>query len=317
MALPATSTLTAWTRNNFIPLIADNIYNSNPVFIRMRKRAMAKDGGPNIEQPVLYNKPAVQRFSGFDVLNIAPIEYGNNAVFSWGQYAVPIILAMTDDLNNSGTYALANLLTTQMQNAEKALKDGIGTDLFSDGTAANSLTGLIAAVDDGTNVATYGGINRSTYTWWAAKYAANGGTGRQLTKYLIQNMMGRCSIDNERPTLLVTKQEVFDKVLLMEDPKQMFVNETLANANFTNFTYQGRPMVVDSHVTTPNSNHQIYFLNENWLHLYFHKDCNFKLDKFQKPFNQAVIGSFMYWRGQLITSSPRLQGRLVDIDPTL
>lgn len=310
--------LTAFTRKHFLPTVVDQIYGSNPIFVRMRSRAMPLDGGLNIEQFVTYAIPtAGGTYSGYDVLNVTPSEQFTQATFNWAHYYEPIPFAGTDDRKNSGKNAIVNLLKATIMNAEKAMKDRMGTHLLSNGSVSNSIVGLLAAVDDGTNTASYGGINRSTYTWWQAQYAANGGTGRALTKYLMQNMFGQCTIDNDRPTLLLTSQGVFDKYYLMVDPKQLIMDEKLAASGFLNLLFNGRPIVVDSHITTPNSNHQIYFLNENYLHLYYHKDCNFMLRPFQRPVNQDVIVAYILWMGQFICSSPRMQGRVIDIDPAL
>lgn len=307
------------TRKYLLPTVIDNIYNSNALFVRFRNKKMLLDGGSQIEQPVLYDKPTAQTFSGYDTLNMNPVEDVTAAYYNWAMYQIPVMISGTEDLNNSGKYAMINQLTLAMQNAEQGLKDKMGTDLFAASTGANDIVGILAFVDDGTNTATYGSINRTTYTWWASKYGANGGTGRQLTAYLLQNMFGQCTIDNQQPDLLVTDQAVSNKLLLMQDGKQFFTQDTsnLAPVSFQNLVYKGRPVLVDSHITTPSSNSQIYFLNERTMTFYVHKDCDFFLRPFREPFNQFVIGSQIMWRGQLVGNQPRLNGRLVDIDATL
>jgi len=317
--MPLTDKATVATRKYLLPTIVDNIYNSNALFVRFRNKKRILDGGNQIEQPVLYDKPTAQTFSGYDTLNMNPVEDMTAAFYNWAMYQVPVMISGTEDLNNSGKYAMVNQLTLACQNAEQALKDKMGTDLFAASSGANDIVGILAYVDSGTNTATYASIDRTTYTWWAAKYGANAAVGRQLTAYLIQNMFGQCSIDNNQPDLLVTDQSVVNKMMLMQDGKQFFTQDTsnLAPVSFQNLVYKGRPVVVDSHITTPNSLSQIYFLNERTIDLYVHKDCDFFLRPFREPFNQFVIASQIMWRGQLVGNQPRLNGRLIDIDPTL
>lgn len=312
-----TDQLTSFTRKNFIPTVVDNVYASNALFVRLKSRMIPLDGGTSIEVPVLYTKRVAQNFSGYDVLTVAPVEQATVATFNWAFYAIDVTLSGTDDLKNSGKWALVNNLKINIQNAEKGLKDSMGTDLFGTGSASNSIVGLQAAVDDGTNTATYGSINRTTSTWWKAQYAANGGAARPLTMYTLQNMMGKCTIDNDRPSMLVSTQVMFDKYFLLSSPKQIFMDSDLARNGFTNLTFNGRPFVVDSHVPTISSLHQVFYLNENYLKFYYHKDANFLMRPFMQPFNQWVIGSFIVWAGQLITDNSRMHGRMVDFDPTL
>lgn len=313
-----TDQLTSFTKKYFLPVVVDNIYASNAMFVRLRSKAEPLDGGRQITQQVIYAQPtSVGTYRGMDTLDIAVSEEFTEANFDWAQYYASIVLDGRSDRINSGKTAVVNLLKAKMQNAEKSLKDLMGTHVLGSGTDTNGIVGLQAMIDDGTNTATYGSIDRTTYTWWKAKYAANSGTGRQLTKYLMQNMFGQCTIDNDRPTMLITSQLVFDKYYLMVDPQQRFGEESLAKAGFQNLLFNGRPIVVDSHVATPNSNHQIFFLNENYVTLRYHQDCNFIFVPFQRPINQDAIVGKILWQGQMTSGACRMHGRLIDINPAL
>jgi hypothetical protein len=61
----------------------------------------------------------------------------------------------------------------------------------------------------------------------------------------------------------------------------------------------------------------MYFLNEDYLHLFYHKDRNFYFDPFRRPVNQDAIVGKILWMGQLVCDGPRMQGRLIDLDATL
>ena len=104
-----------------------------------------------------------------------------------------------------------------MEVARLSLSDMFSEQLWGDGTGNNGkdITGIQAAVDDGTNVATYGGINRGTYTWWKSQYfdAQND----VLSLGMINSMITKCTDGSERPDLIVTTPDLWDK--LWELPK--------------------------------------------------------------------------------------------------
>lgn len=313
-----TDQLTAFTRKNYIPVLQDNIYKSNPLFVRLKNRFEFLDGGIQISQPVLYAKDTsnIVRYTGAEVLTVNPSENSTEAVFNWANYAAGMQMLGVEDAKNSGKTVVVNLLKMKVQQAEKSLKDVLGDDIHDD-NATNGVVGIMGAVDDGTNTATYGNINRSTYTWWKANYSANGGTGRAVTRYLLRNMAGLCTIDNDRPNIYVTTQGVLDKMSLMLDSQKYLTDPKLGEAGFMNLVWEGRPVVVDSHIQSPNSNHQLYMLNDNYFHFYVHKDRNFKMRPFMPSVNQDVITAYIYLMACLTCSAPRMSGRIIDLDPTL
>jgi hypothetical protein len=319
MAVPADQ-LTAITRKYYLPRLVDQIFNSNALFSRMQKRSIPLDGGTQITLPLVYaTTGSVFAYTGYDTFSVTPSEEITHALFDWGQYGVTINLSGREDAINSGKSAVVNLLKAKMQVAEKSLRQRMGDDLWSDGTgqAVNGLTGLEAAIDDGTNTATYGSIARGANTWWKAKYSANGAVGRALTLRLMQNMFGDLTIDNDRPTLLMGQQDVYDKYYLILQPAQRFSSTELAEGGFMNLLFNGRPFVVDHRIPQVNSLDQLYFLNEDYLHLYHHKDRNFFLDPFRRSINQDAIVAKILWMGQFVCDQPRQQGRIIDIDSSL
>jgi hypothetical protein len=54
----------------------------------------------------------------------------------------------------------------------------------------------------------------------------------------------------------------------------------------------------------------LYFLNEDFLHLYYHPKEDFRMEPFQKPVNQAVQVAKVFWAGNMGTSNARMQGKL-------
>ena len=197
--------LSSLTRDKFLPVLVDNIFNSNPLAVKLLKNAEMLDGGRKIITPLEYAKNTAQGFySGYDVLDTTPSDPVTSAVWDWKQAYANISISGEEELKNSGDSMVLSLLKSKMGNAERSLKDLFGTKLFGSGTAApgsNEITALCgqgaldninaaaesACIDgDGSTrhaqgaidncIIGYnrslGGVNSSSYTWWESKFAS-------------------------------------------------------------------------------------------------------------------------------------------------
>ena len=65
--------LSALTRDKFIPVLVDNIFNSNVLAFKLLKNAEKLDGGKKILTPLEYGMNTAQGYySGYDVLDTTP-----------------------------------------------------------------------------------------------------------------------------------------------------------------------------------------------------------------------------------------------------
>ena len=310
--------LSAITEKLFIPRLVDNVLNSNILLVFLARKATKLDGGTSIAQPVILavNNSAAS-FSGADLMATDTNTNFDGAEFNWAQYYVTISINGLDAIKNSGRAAVVNLLKSRIQLAEASLRQTMGNHLQLDGTGSGGkdLLGLAAAVDDGTNVGTYGGLSRTTYTNWKSQYSANGGVARALTLALMDTVFGNCTKDNDRPNLIVTSHLAYNAYMSILQPYYRNTGDaSLASSGFSNVLYQGRPVVVDEQVPT-SANHKMWFLNTRYLELYVHADTNFKFVPFIQLARQDQAIAKVLWAGQLVCSSPRMQGQLRDLTP--
>ena len=61
-----------------------------------------------------------------------------------------------------------------MNDATNQMMDGMANALYTNTTNNQAFIGLNGAVDDGTNLVTYGNINRTANTWWQSKVYSAG-----------------------------------------------------------------------------------------------------------------------------------------------
>ena len=149
---------------------ADNVTNNNALLMRLMQkgRKRVEDGGLTIVEELDYTENGTyQRYSGYDVLDISASDVLSAAEYNWRQSAVHVTASGRELRINSGDTRILNLAKARLTNAMRTFKNNISSDIYSDGTAANQINGLQAISPDTTG-GTLGGINGSTYTFWAA-----------------------------------------------------------------------------------------------------------------------------------------------------
>ena len=303
------NTLNSVTREEVIRDVTDNIFNATPVLKWLRSNQVTGKSGTKLQVPVSYARNTnAGSYSGADNFLANSIETATKAEFNWKDYYVSVVFTGDEKDQNKGKNAVVDVIDHKLENARMTMTYQLTTGLFSAGTGNSNkdLTGLLAAVDDGTGTATYGGIERLTdATWWKAKKTA-------LSDYIslaaMQSMYGDLTDGEIRPDMIVTTQDVWDDLWEIITPIQRSDSEKMsANYGFRAITFNGTPVVVDAQCTAG----YMYFLNSKFLKLYPLLGYeNVKWTGWKEPVSQDVgVGQFL-WKGQLACSNCRYQGRI-------
>lgn len=295
--------LNAITEKFFIKKLHDNIFDSNPLLKKLMDGGSYKSvsGGTEIYVPLNYAQTTASGwYQGADTLSTTDNDNISAAAYDWCSLYAGVAITEEDELKNAGDAEQLNLLKSKMQIAEKTLKDSLGTGLFSDGSTAKSIVGLrdIVAVDQ-----TVGGISQSSNSWWQGQVDSSTTT---TTISAMNAVYQDCSIDSEKPDLLVGTRSVYNYYYALLQPQQRFQDEKTASGGFQNLMFNGAPFVHDSHV--PSSH--LFMLNLAHLHLFYHPKRNMAFEPFQKPINQQVKVSRILWMGAFGSSNNRLHGKL-------
>lgn len=295
--------LSAITRKWHLPKLFDNIFDSNAFLARMRKGGsyQSVSGGTAMEIPLAFvANSAGGWFDGLDTLDTTDNDAFTAASYNWTHAYENITISDADQIKNAGDDAkVVDLVGAKTQWAEASLKDLLGTGLYNDGTNANDIVGLRAAVDSTTN--TYGGIDRGTNSWWQPQRDT---TTTTLSIPAMTSLYGDCRIDNDAPTMLISTQDQWDFYHGLLQPQERFQDSDSANGGFRSIMFMSTPYLVDSH--SPSGD--LWMLNEKYLMLKYHPDKNFSFEPFRRPINQAGSFAKIYWSGQFCLSNARLQG---------
>jgi hypothetical protein len=313
-----TNTVTALSRRLILPRITDNVYNSNVLFYRWyHANKFAQQGGTQIEAPLMYKPMAAGgSYQGYQLLNVSPTDSIQNAAWAWKQYFSPVTVDGLTLLRADSPLAIADFIATQLKQAEMDLSDQLGTGLWSDGTSATDIDGLREAVDNGTVAATYGGITRSTNTFWNAQEDTTTAT---LTLAAIQNLFGSCQQGGRAPTIILSTQANYNRYWNLNLSPQQFPVQPggkdmqLAQAGFENLLFNGVPWLVDSHIPTTGSEGNIFLLNEDYFEIVVSTRGDFHLQDFQTPTNQDAMTALLLWAGNLVCTNVQRQGKFTAI----
>lgn len=307
---------------SFLPKIPkkmfDNISKSSPLMYMLMRNQKTWDSGGDTIKPHIKHKQATNRgsYRGYDTLDITPQDTRTDAEFRLKQLYASVVFSGYEQAASSGELAIFKMAEIAMKDAEDALKDLFAQQIFGDGTGNNGkdLLGLKAAVDDGTNVANYAGIDRATYPFWRAQYD---GAAAPLTIQRMRAIFTRCARGGMKnaPDYIVCDLDTWNKYAELIDGKTNIqqplgkLGQEFANLGFVQLSFMGVPVVYDEYCP-PNT---MYFLNSNTINLWVKPGLNFKPTEMVKPPNQDARVGQILWAGELICTEPRANGKIENI----
>jgi hypothetical protein len=300
---------------------ADNISENNALMNRMKKRGKIKpvSGGRTIVQELEYAENGTfKRYSGYELLNIAPSDVFTAAEFNYAQAAVAVSMSGLEMLQNAGEEQVIDLLEGRIRNAERTLANNIAFDLYSDGSAdgGKQIGGLQLLVDSTPAVSTVGGIDAATWTFWrnialdlsTASLAA-------ATSANIQSYMNRVYVDLVRgadaPDLVIADNNYYRLYLESLQAIQRITSDEMAEAGFTSLKYMNADVVLDGGVGGACPTDTMYFLNTEYIHFRPHSARNFSpIGDERYSTNQDAMVKLIGFAGNMTVSNRRLQGVL-------
>lgn len=307
--------------------LADNVTNNNPLLLKLKSKGNVRpfSGGNVILEEIMYNDTSTNNtnsYSGFETLNISPNSPISAAQFSIAQYASAVTISGLEMLQNSGKEQIIDLLEGRIKVAEAQLANRINLDLYGDGTGngGKNLTGLAAAVADSPSSGTYGGISRSTWSFWrnsAFSGVTNGGAAVSAAN--IQSYMTQLAIKLVRGTdkadLIVADNNYYNLYVNSLQAIQRVTDPEMAGSGFASLKFYGggtsADVVLGGGIGNQEPANHMYFLNTDYIFFRPHKDRNFvPISGERQSVNQDAIVKLIGWAGNLTTSGAQFQGVL-------
>lgn len=313
--------LTAVTRRAFIPKMIVQIYNTSPLLAAfLANSQMATGGVSSVSLPVQgapfvnsqwtdysgsFAQPASQQGASLSEFNlkaiITPVPFlGLEGAVQLDHAVVPLIEARMNDATNSAVDALSQA----------------GYNNFSNN---QQLIGLPGAIDDGTNLVTYGGINRTANTWWQAK-VLNGGAAAPTRKLVLQWIASVNKAGGEMPTFGVmgfgTWVNLANDFIGAESyqiqPGQGFDSDAdRPRSAFRALDVAGVPIYADPYCPEGI----LYLMNSNYMNLYVHEMASFAFTGFESLLSNYQLGYIgaVLTLCELVLGKPKTTGRVSNI----
>jgi len=310
--------LTAVTRRAFVPKLVVQIYNSTPLLAALIANAQPATGGvSSVTVPVqgaqfvngqwsdysgTFNQPSVQQgafVSEFDLKAlIVPVPFlGMEGAVQLDHAVIPLIEARMNDAGNVSC-------------------DVMATALYNNTTNLQAFIGLPGAIDDGTNLVTYGNINRSTSTWWKSKvYSA--GNANPTRQNVLQYIAGTVKNGAEVPTFavcgfgtwtLLAQDFVGQESYVITPGKSFDEDKNGPRSGFRALMVGGLPVFADPYC--PEG--QMYFINSNYASLYIHEQAGFAFTGFESTLSNFQLGYIgaVVTLAELVVTKPKAMTRV-------
>src|SRR5581483_10759735 len=298
--------------------VADNVSKHNALYRRLmaKGRIRTEDGGLSIVTPLEYaSNSTYQRYSGFDALNINAVDVLTAAEYPWRQVAVNVAASGLELRTNMGESRIINFTKAKIRNAMNSFKNGLSTDLYSDGTAANQINGLQALIADA-GTGTVGQINSSTFPFWqnqvqSAASPLQGGSALTLGASTIESLMLGLYVAQTRgtdqPDVIVASNDLYTFYEQSQTSLKRYSGEE-ADGGFVSLKYKNADVFFDSSGGIPATH--MYFVNTDYLEAVAHRDANMTVMDELHSVNQDAVVIPVLWMGNLTCSNRFLQGVL-------
>lgn len=347
--------VTTITQDEILPKAVDTILGDNFITFRFLSNAQ-KWNGHQLSRPLKVNKSGLGgSFSGLDTHSTSTAETRVLMTYDLRGYEMPIAIPGMEKAVNRTEAEVMNLVRTEIESAQEDALDSIGTMLYADGTGNTNkdFLGFDALIDDGTSVATIGGLSRTTYTTLAGTRTASGGTLDLDKVATLVSAVSKGSAMRQRPTAFISDETVWDlgESLLTPTVQANYeangmpmvtrtskgpvrAGELKGAMGFVAYTWRGIPWIADEKSTSQT----LWAANENYLQWYGlndpdmkaidlgeggnidgvyveapSKNVGFQWTGFMRPINQYGEVAHIYLLGNFTSWNPGRQGRLTGI----
>lgn len=339
--------VTTTTQDELLPSVVDTILNSN-IFTTRQLASPVKFGGKSKQYPIkVSTNQTFTSFAGFDTFSTSATDNRQLLQFNPSFAQITVTLPYDEMSVNLTDKGIIDMMKLQMASDAQDMADNLGTLFWADGTGngGKDFLGVTALDDDGTNVATIGGLSRSTYTTLKSTVTASSGV---ISIAKLQTLYNAVGSGMQVPTAGYTDKAtyaLYDQLLIPQERvakelsviKGGVVNGTSPKF-FPGLYFAGFAIVPDEKATAQ----QMTFLNEKYIEWAMlpvvpgilterikfvtptikgndYKEMmglGFSWSGWIKPSNQAALIGHIYLGGQLCTNNPKRHGRLTGITST-
>jgi hypothetical protein len=228
-----------------------------------------------------------------------------------------------EQLQNAGREQMIDLLEGRITVAESTMANLLSGGVYADGSGSGGkeLTGLAAAVPTAPTTGTYGGIDRSTWTFWQSQLfdvSTSLAPDTALTPTNVQNafnqLWSKLVRGADRPDLIVLDNVYWSVYLASLQVQQRFTGTETGKLGFPTLKYMDADVVLDGGLGGFCPASTGFFLNTKYIFLRPHSSRNMVPLSPNRRYaiNQDAEVQILAWAGNLTTSGSQFQGRMTN-----
>jgi hypothetical protein len=290
------SELAAITRRAFLPKVYIQLWKSTPLMAALLSHAQVASGGLSPITVPLQGSPMVTiQNVGYDgSFNQPGVLPGlQNAEFNLKGYLTAIPFLGMEGLVQLD-YAVVPLIEARMNDATNVTLDRFATDLFNNLSNNASMIGLPGAIDDGTNLVTYGGVSRTANIFWKSTFVNNAAPTNPTRNLLLQYIAQVTKVTGEIPkigicgfgTWTALAQDFTSQERYVVTPTSAFGADNKVSALFRALDVAGVPVYADPYCPEGT----LYLINSDYLSLYIHERAGFYFTGFESTLPNGQFG---------------------------
>ena len=157
-----TARVTGTTTRKLYSKVVDQVLNSPTYYSRLVSAGKPFEGSTEDVTYDVTSDTSGQFFTGLETLNSSATNTTATGSYGHTAFTQPVVSIMIESFANTGALGIINLDTFKYEKAAAQALQALGSAIYGTGNA-NQPLGLTAIIDDSTNVATIGGLSRSTY----------------------------------------------------------------------------------------------------------------------------------------------------------
>lgn len=331
-AFPTITDIVATTIETRSKKIQDNVLNNNAGLAYIKDKGNVKNisGGSSIIEELSFAENAnAGWYSGYDLLPVAAQDVISASTFALKQAAVPVIISGLEELQNSGSEQMIDLMDSRITVAESTMANLIAKSFYGDGTGSGGkelvgLEALLPAASSGVvgrfATGVYGGIDRASWGFW--RPFGNHPTPA-ITAATIQQEMnitwGNLIRGRDRPDLIIADTFMWGIYLASLQLQQRFTDPSKARLGFPTVAYMDADVVLDGGLYFPSSSYgpgavtkTMYFLNTKFIKWRPHSKRNMVTLSPNRRYaiNQDAEVQILAFAGAMTNNGQAFQGRL-------
>ena len=316
--------LMATTLDRYMPKFADAVSTNIPYLFFLLDRGMKKSytGGSRLLFPIHgANNSTFESYAPYGELDVTPQDNQVASRWNWKNLSVSVTIDGPTLRKNAGSETkVIDILSTKIEGAEIAMREGISDQLFGTGDDdSNDLNGLQNILSTSTTTGTTGQLDRAVSTFWQHQtrdvendFSANG-------RARMRSLYNDCLKGTQHVNLIVCTQAMSENYETVITETANVSDRFTVPSPFTSIKgdlgihvlrFMGQPLFFDDNVTSDVA----YFINTNTVRWCVHGDADFTNSPFIRATNQdAKTAQILTMANQVCTNLSR-NGILVNGD---